>query len=232
MILRFAKFYKGDDGTAYASTGDGLAFALFSGAEFGFRHVEKLPDGVKEVPPEEWAAARMPTDVEFHVAGEKDEPDPELTPEEKAADEKWRADVRKWKQDRADGVSQMIQAAIEHGAAGFEIEETTTRSYSCPVLLAAVAGFVGAGPAPEDPVKRRHGDRAEMVAGIIDSLKEAIGPMIAVLTRTKAGGAGRAPAPPMPPQPQPPRQPPTPGPAPQAAPTAAKAAEKGPEAGK
>jgi hypothetical protein len=162
MVLKFEKFYRSEDDKAYAVADDGLVFEFAVGAGFGFKHVEKLPDGAKEITVQEWAAANLPAAVEFHVAGKKEaEAEREMTPEEKAMDDAWRNGVRAWRQDRAEAVERAIRECTAVGADAFEITETVTKSYNSPVLLAAVAAVIGAGQPPEDPIEWRRGDKID-----------------------------------------------------------------------
>ncbi len=214
MVLRFVKFYKGADDKGYAVADDGLVFRFSVGAGFGFEHVEKLPDDAKEITVQEWSAAHLPVAVELHAAGEEAHAARELTPEEKAIDEKWQIDVREWRQARAEAVAASIQAAVENGAQAFEIEETTTKSYNSPVLLHALAAVVGAGQPPEDPIAWRRTDKIDRTAEMIKAVKDAVGPMIEFWAMSKAGGAGGRPAGRAAPQAAPPQSQPQPRPAP------------------
>jgi len=185
MLLKFVKFYKGMDDLAYSVSEDGLVFRFFVGSGFGFEHVEKLPDGAKEITAKEWAAAQLPEAVAFHVAGKKEaEAEREITPEEKALDAKYHADVREW-------------LARRNGFIGF----------------AALVGF--GVQEPEDPIEwrraARKGQLADVIRDMIPSVMEVVGQMVnakvaAKVTRSAAPQA----APPQPqqrPAPKPPAEP-------------------------
>ena len=220
MLIKFVKFYRSEDDKGYAVADDGLVFRFSIGAGFGFEHVEKLPDGAKEITAQEWAAAQLPEAIEFHVAGEKDEPR-EMTPEEKAMDDAWRNGVRAWRQNRAEAVERAIRECTAVGADAFEITETVTKSYNSLVLLAAVGAVIGAGQPPEDPIEWRRGDKIDRMAELIRAVKDAIGPMINLWAMSKAGvPSGRPTGRAAPPQAAP--HPPAP---PQAAPMPAPAAQ-------
>jgi len=225
MLLKFVKFYKGMDDLAYSVSEDGLVFRFFVGSGFGFEHVEKLPDGAKEITAKEWAAAQLPEAVAFHVAGKKEaEAEREITPEEKALDAKYHADVREWLARRNGFIGDALKMS---SSPAVEITETTTREYGSPLLVDAFAALVGFGvQEPEDPIEwrraARKGQLADVIRDMIPSVMEVVGQMVnakvaAKVTRSAAPQAA-------PPQPQ---QRPAPKP-----PAEPKAEEKGPEAGK
>ena len=223
MLLKFVKFYKGMDDQAYSVSEDGLVFRFFVGSGFGFEHVEKLPDGAKEITAKEWAAAQLPEAIAFHVAGKKEaEAEREMTPEEKAMDAKYRYDLRDWVARRNAFIGDALKASI---APAFEITETTTREYGSPLLVDGLAAFIGFGvQEPEDPIEWRHGSKADRMADLVETLTNAAGQIVAAITQ----GRIRASATMTPPQ----AAPPQPRPAPTPEPAAPKAEEKGPEAGK
>lgn len=214
MIFRFVKFYKADEGVAYAVDAEGRAFCLGPGMRV--EHAAALPDGLKEVSAEEWASEHLPISFEIHIAGEKPK-ERELAGEEKAMDERYRLELRDWLARRNTFVGDALKASL---APAVEITETTTREYGSPLLVDAFAALVGFGAQePEDPIEwrraARKGQLADVIRDMLPSVMEVVGQM--VNAKVQARGART---------PEPPVQPPAPRPAPQPAePKAEKAAE-------
>lgn len=219
MIFKFVKFYKADEGVAYAVDAEGHVFRLGPGMRV--EHAEALPDGIKEVSAEEWASEHLPISFEIHIAGEEAK-ERELTPEEKAMDERYRLELRDWLKRRNTFVGESLKASC---APAVLIAETTTREYGSPLLVDAVAALVGFGiQEPEDPIEwrraARKGQLADVIRDMVPSVMEVVGQMVNAKVQAKVTRQA------------PPVQPPAPSPDPAAPTVETKAEEKGQGAGR